>query len=142
MIKNGWHQTKFRVRYKDTDCMGVVYYGNYLTFFETGRTEMLRELGFPYSNLESEGYRLPVTEAFARYHGNVGYDAQIIISTAIANVSKIRVQFNYRIHSEEDILLVEGHTVHACINSDMKPSRIPDKIKAVLEENKLIEATD
>ena len=54
MNENGWHQTKIRVRYKDTDCMGVVYYGNYLTYFEVGRAELMRKLGFPYSNLESK----------------------------------------------------------------------------------------
>ena len=139
VTQNGWYQTKIRVTYKDTDCMGVVYYGNYLTFFEVGRTELMRALGFPYSNMESNGYRLAVTEAVAKYHGNVGYDAKIIINTAITSMSKIRVQFDYKIISDKGDLIVSGHTVHACLNSDMKPSEIPSEIKKVLEENILLD---
>jgi len=64
MSENDWHETKIRVRYKDTDRMGVVYYGNYLTYFEIGRAELMRDLGFPYSAFESDGYSLVVTEAW------------------------------------------------------------------------------
>jgi len=130
----GWHETRIRVRYKDTDRLGVVYYGNYLTFFEVGRAELMRSLGMPYSKLETEGLSLVVTEAAAKYHGNVGYDALVTVKTALSEARGARVRFEYRVWSEEGNLLVTGYTVHACINSNKKPCRIPSELKALLEK--------
>ena len=109
--------------------MGVVYYGNYLTYFEVGRTELMRALGFPYSELEAEGYTLVVTETALKYHANVGYDSIITVKTAITDVRKVRVRFDYEIVSADNGLLVNGHTVHACLDSDQKPARIPSDMK-------------
>ena len=134
MLEDGWHEAKIRVRYKDTDRMGVVYYGNYLTFFEIGRAEMMRELGFPYSKLEAEGYTLVVTEASAKYHSNVGYDALVTVRTRIGDQRGARVRFDYQVMSEEKKLLVTGHTVHGCINSAMKPKRLPEDLKKLIQE--------
>jgi len=128
MTENRWHNTDIRVRYKDTDRMGVVYYGNYLTYFEVGRSEYMRELGFPYSQMEGKGYILVVTEANAKYHRNVGYDSLLTVKTAITEVKRIRVRFDYEIFSSDNILLVTGHTVHACLNPDLKPIRIPEEL--------------
>ena len=133
MIEKGWHTTKIRVRYKDTDRMGVVYYGNYLTYFEIGRAEYMRSLGFPYSQLETKGYTLVVTEAAAKYHANVGYDSLIVVKTAITDLKKVRVRFDYEVISEEENRLVSGHTVHACINSKLKPSKIPSDMMKTME---------
>ena len=132
---DGWHETKIRIRYKDTDRLGVVYYGNYLTFFEVGRAELMRSLGMPYSKLEAEGLSLVVTEAAAKYHGNVGYDALIAVKTAVSEARGARVRFEYRVLSEEGSLLVTGHTVHACVNPGKKPCRIPSELKALLEKH-------
>jgi len=134
MLEDGWHETTIRVRYKDTDRMGVVYYGNYLTFFEIGRAELMREFDFPYSKLEAEGYTLVVTEASVKYHANVGYDAVVTVRTRIGEQRGARVRFDYEVISEEKKLLVTGHTVHGCINSAMKPTRIPDHLRKVMEE--------
>jgi acyl-CoA thioester hydrolase len=134
MDGGGWHETKIRVRYKDTDRLGVVYYGNYLTFFEVGRAEFMRDLGYPYSKVEAEGFNLVVTEAAVKYHGNVGYDSLVTVKTMIAEARGARVQFDYRVFSEDEKLLVTGHTVHGCINAGKKPSRIPPGLKAILEE--------
>jgi acyl-CoA thioester hydrolase len=134
MLEDGWHETKIRVRYKDTDRMGVVYYGNYLTFFEIGRAELMRELDFPYSRLEADGYTLVVTEASAKYHANVGYDALVTVKTRIGDQRGARVRFDYEVRSEEKKLLVTGHTVHGCINSAMKPTRIPEDLRKLIEE--------
>jgi acyl-CoA thioester hydrolase len=134
MIENGWHTTNIRIRYKDTDRIGVVYYGNYLTFFEIGRSEYMRELGFPYSKLESEGFSLVVTEATAKYHANVGYDSIIKVKTAITEVRKVRVRFDYEVLSEENLRLVTGHTVHACMNLNHKPVKIPPEMMRIMEE--------
>ena len=134
MGSDGWHETKIRVRYKDTDRLGVVYYGNYLTFFEVGRAEFMRDLGFPYSKLEAEGYSLVVTEAHAKYHGNVGYDAMVTVKTTISEIKGARMRFDYEVLADNGKLLVSGYTLHGCINSKSRPSRIPSSVKATIEE--------
>ncbi len=139
MIENGWNAAEVRVRYKDTDQMGVVYYGNYLTFFEVGRSEYMRALGSPYSKLEGEGSALAVIEASAKYHANVGYDELITVKTAVTDIGKVKLRFDYRIFSEAGTLLVTGHTVHACINSDKKPCRLPETLFDSVKEHKIIQ---
>ena len=114
--------------------MGVVYYGNYLTFFEVARAEFMRDLGLPYSHMESEGYSLAVIEAAARYHANVGYDALITVMTALSAPGKARMRFDYKVLDEGGKLLVDGHTIHACIGKQMKPMRIPPQIQDVIRE--------
>jgi acyl-CoA thioester hydrolase len=134
MNSDGWHETKIRVRYKDTDRMGVVYYGNYLTFFEVGRAEFMRDIGFPYSRMEADGYSLVVIEAFSKYHGNVGYDAMVTLRTRMTEIRGARVRFDYEVLSDKGRLLVAGYTVHGCINSKSRPSRIPLSLRNFLEE--------
>jgi acyl-CoA thioester hydrolase len=134
MLDDGWHETKIRVRYKDTDRMGVVYYGNYLTFFEIGRTEFMRELDFPYSRLESDGYTLVVTEVLAKYHANAGYDALLTVKTRIVDQRGAWVRFEYEVLGEERKVLVTGHTVHACINASMKATRLPEHLRRLIGE--------
>ncbi|MBN1106306.1 MAG: acyl-CoA thioesterase [Deltaproteobacteria bacterium] len=133
MDGNGWFEMSLRVRYKDTDRMGVVYYGNYLTFFEVGRAELMRHLGYAYSRLEAEGYNLVVAEASARYHRNVGYDSMVVVRTRIAEVKGASVRFDYRVLAEDGGLLVTGHTLHACINDAQKPIRLPAEVKRLME---------
>ena len=141
MSEEHWHDTKIRVRYKDTDRMGVVYYGNYLTFFEVGRAELMRDIGSPYSKLEADGYHLVVIEAVARYHANVGYDSLVTVKSRIAELRGARIRFDYRVVSEDGNLLVSGHTVHACVNSNQKPMRIPAGVKALIESKVDISST-
>ena len=133
MTENGWHKTEIRVRYKDTDRLGVVYYGNYLTFFEVARAEYMREIGYPYSELEAKGYTLVVSEASAKYHGNVGYDAVVTVQSAITEVRPVRVRFDYRVVDGDGRLLVIGHTVHACVNEENKPTRLPPELRKIVE---------
>lgn len=134
MPKKGWHETKIRVRYKDTDRMGVVYYGNYLTYFEIGRAELMRDLGFPYSAFENDGYSLVVTEANAKYHANVGYDTLVTVRTRISDLRAVRVRFEYEIVDENRGLLVDGYTVHACVNTSSKPIRIPADLREIIAQ--------
>jgi acyl-CoA thioester hydrolase len=138
MTGKGWHSTDIRVRYKDTDRMGVVYYGNYLTFFEVGRTEYMRELGFPYSQLEGKGYTLAVTETSAKYVSNVGYDSLITVKTAITGLRRVTMRFDYEVFSEKDVLLVTGHTVHACLDSSLKPVRFPAEMAEKMQHKMVI----
>jgi len=134
MEDQAWHETKIRIRYKDTDLMGVVYYGNYLTFFEVARAEFMRDLGLPYSQMEDEGFSLAVIEAGAKYHANVGYDALISVMTKLSTIGRIRVRFDYRVLDERGKLVVDGHTVHACIGKQMKPMRLPPHLTDVIRE--------
>lgn len=127
------HETAVRIRYKDTDRMGVVYYGNYLTFFETGRTELMRRIGIPNKALEARGYILPVVDAAVTYRGNAGYDEIITVQTTISRATRVRIRFDYRVLDEGGRLLVTGHTIHACLNSSMKPTRLPEDVLAAIE---------
>ena len=131
---NQWHSTDIRIRYKDTDRMGVVYYGNYLTFFEVARAEYMRSLGFAYSELEGKGYTLAVTDASAKYHGNVGYDALITVRTRISKLTRVQVRFEYQVVDVDDRLIVSGETGHACINEKMKACRLPEELLASFQE--------
>lgn len=135
MENKAWHETKIRIRYKDTDRMGVVYYGNYLTFFEVARAEFMRDLGLPYAQMEGEGISLAVIEAGAKYHANVGYDAIVSVMTKLSAPGRVRVRFDYRVLDEDGKLLVEGHTVHACIGKQMKPMRLPSHLAEVIRKN-------
>ena len=101
-----------RVRYSETDQMGIVYYANYLTWFEVGRTEYCRILGTPYSHWEKEGILLPVVEASCRYKASARYDDRINITTWVDELKVSSIRFSYRVTREGDgRLLAEGATV-------------------------------
>jgi acyl-CoA thioester hydrolase len=119
-----------RVRYAETDKMGVVYYSNYLVWFEIGRTDWLRETGWSYREMESEGIQLPVIEAHCEYRQSARYDDDIEIRTRAKILSPVRVQFAYEaIRRADGVLLATGHTVHATIDRDGRPVRMPVRVK-------------
>ena len=119
-----------RVRYAETDKMGVVYYANYLVWFEVGRTDWLRETGWSYREMEAEGIQLPVIEAHCEYRQGARYDDDIEIRTTAKKISPVRVQFAYEaIRRADGVLLATGHTVHATIDRDGRPVRMPDRVK-------------
>lgn len=127
--------TGIRVIYGDTDQMGVVYYANYLRFFEAGRNEYLRARGSRYRDIEKEwGVLLPVVEANVRYRHSARYDDWLRIETRITTLKRASLRFDYRVIREEDErLLAEGHTVHACIDRDHKPVKLPEPLLRLLE---------
>lgn len=119
-----------RVRYAETDKMGVVYYANYLVWFEIGRTDWLRETGWTYRAMEEAGFQLPVIDARCQYRQGARYDDELEIRTRAAQVSPVRIQFNYEVaRRTDDVLLAEGHTVHAIIGPAGRPARLPDGLK-------------
>ena len=127
------HETHIQVRYGETDRMGVVYHANYLVYFEIGRTEWIRDLALPYSRLEEMGFVLMVTEATVRFKRPARYDDWLTIRTSLRGFSKVRLHFDYAIHRRgEDELIVEGHTVLACIDLEGRPHKLPDELRAVL----------
>lgn len=123
-----WFETTIRVRYAETDQMQVVYHTNYLTWFEVGRTELIRELGFPYRRFEEYGYILPLNEANLKFRSPARYDDEILIRTKISLCTGIRLVFTYEIRRKEDgQLLVTGETHHAWTNKELKPVRLDKK---------------
>jgi acyl-CoA thioester hydrolase len=125
--------TYVRVRYADTDKMGITYYSKYLEWFEVGRTEMLREIGFPYTQLEKEGIGLPVIEAYCRYHRAATYDQLLRIVSAIKTLPRVTIRIEYKIYNEQQELLVDGYTTHPFIGKAGKPVRAPKSLLEVLQ---------
>ncbi len=124
-----------RVIYGDTDNMGVVYYGQYLRFFEVGRNEYMRARGLPYREVERRGLILPVTEARCRYLRPARYDDLVTVETWVERARGARVVFGYRLRNEGGDLLAEGHTEHGSVNRDGRPVRLsPDLIEALAPE--------
>jgi acyl-CoA thioester hydrolase len=120
-----------RVRYGETDQMGVVYHPNFIRYFEMGRTEFMRSAGITYRELEEKGILLVVVEATARYHANVGYDEEIVIRTVVGEVGPATVTFLYEIEDARGRLLCDGSTRLASCNRDKKPVRLPAAVAAI-----------
>jgi acyl-CoA thioester hydrolase len=127
-------RTRVRVRYAETDRMGVVYYANYLVWFEVGRTEWLRQSGWSYRAMEREGgIQLPVIEAHCQYRQPARYDDEIDVAATATLLTPVRIRFDYRLtRTADDILLAEGHTVHAAVDVDGRPCRLPDRVRSAL----------
>lgn len=116
------NSTTIRVRYKETDQMGVVYNGNYFTWFEIGRVEFLRNLGIRYLDLEKMGVYTAVAEAYCKYIKPARYDEEVVIKTKIRRLTNVRIEFEYSLYRKEDNeLLATGYTVHAFVDKNIKP---------------------
>jgi acyl-CoA thioester hydrolase len=126
--------THVRVRYAETDQMGVVYHANYLVWFEVGRVELMRQSGLTYKNIEQEEQRgLAVVEATARYKAPARYDDELRIETRVLQCRGPVVRFGYRVVRVGDgLLLCEGETVHVVVGRDMKRATMPKKYADVL----------
>ena len=121
-------ETRLRVRYAETDQMGVVYHANYFIWFEVGRVEFLRELGFSYRDMEKDdGCFIAVADARCRYKAPARYDDEIIVKTYLRNVRESVVHFGYDLLRGDGALLAEGETTHVVTNHAMKPTGLPDK---------------
>lgn len=123
-----------RVRYAETDQMGVVYYANYLVWFEVGRTEWLRDTGSTYRRMEeADGLSLPVIESHCEYRQPARYDDELEIRTRARGVSAVRLAFDYEIVRRADgVTVATGHTVHATLDRAGRPVRIPAPVKELL----------
>lgn len=139
------HRTECRVLYGDTDAAGVVYYGNYMRYFELGRTEYMRNLvRTSYREIEERGLVLPVIECYARYKAPAAYDDLLVIETSINELKNVSCRFSYRIFRKENdrsqILLVKGFTVNASVDRNGKLTKFPadllEKMKTILGKEK------
>ena len=126
------HAVRVRVRYGETDQMGVVYHPNYFLYFETGRTELLREAGLAYSELEKSGIFLVVTEASCTYRSAARYDEELQVRTRVDHVGKATVGFSYRVLGPSGALLAEGRTVLASVDAGKRPVRLPRAVAEAL----------
>jgi len=124
--------SRIRVRYAETDQMGVVYYANYFVWFEVGRTDLLRESGWSYRQMEIDGFSLPVIEARCIYHASAKYDDDIEVRTTGTMLSPVRVQFTYQLVRIADAAtLATGATVHATLDKSGRPCRLPARVRTL-----------
>ncbi|WP_271406108.1 acyl-CoA thioesterase [Tenacibaculum soleae] len=123
------HQATIRVRYAETDKMGVVYHGNYAQYLEIGRTELLRTTGITYSNMEKNGVMLPVISLSINYKKSALYDDEITIITTLKKTPTVKIEFDYKIINQNNELICTGNTVLAFINmKTKKPMRCPNYV--------------
>ncbi len=131
-------QTRIRVRYAETDQMGVVYYANFFIWFEIGRVELLRQLGFQYKEMETEDdCHIPVVEATCRYKSPARYDDELLLETTVLALRRTVIKFGYRLLRPENealTLLAEGETTHVTVNRSLRKVRLPQKYVTVLEQ--------
>jgi|SRR6185437_10756136 len=122
-------ETRVRVRYAETDQMGVVYHANYLVWFEIGRVEFIRHIGLDYKVMErDEGCGIVVADARLRYKAPARYDDELIVQTRLIAARGAVIRFGYRIvRASDDVLLCEGETVHVVVGRDMKKRSLPQK---------------
>jgi len=130
------NETRLRVRYAETDQMGVVYHSNHFIWFEVGRVELLRQLGFSYRDMESQdNCFIAVAEAKCRYRGPVRYDDEVLVRTRLLNVRESVIHFGYELRRAEDgKLLAEGETTHIVTDAQMKIIALPEKYMKVFRE--------
>ena len=125
--------TTLRVRYAETDQMGVVYYANYLVWFEVARTDLLRNRGWSYRAMEESGVVLPVIEAQCHYHRPARYDEEMEIRTEARILSPVRMEFRYQVMAKGmPGVLAAGRTVHAAVGRDGRPCRLPAQVARAL----------
>jgi acyl-CoA thioester hydrolase len=129
----GVRRALVRVRYAETDKMGVVYHANYFVWFEVGRTDWLRQAGWTYRDMEVAGVSLPVIEAHCEYRQPARYDDEIAIDAMASPLTAVRLRFDYKLNRVSDgLLLAEGHTIHAAVDEDGRPCRLPDRVRQLL----------
>jgi acyl-CoA thioester hydrolase len=118
-----------RVRYAETDQMGVAYYANYLVWFEVGRSEFCRERGFRYVDLEALGYKLVVIDVRCRYRSSARYDETVIVRTSLKGANRRLITFGYQILRQDpgEEVIAEGETRHICVDSSGKTKSLPEK---------------
>jgi len=125
--------TTLRVRYAETDAMGVAHHSSYIVWFEEGRSHFMRQIGMPYSQVEELGYYFTVSEVHARYLKGARYDEQVVVATWLAELRSRGVTFAYRVlRADNQQVLVEGYSRHICITHEGRVRRIPKELYDLL----------
>ncbi|MCX8130054.1 MAG: acyl-CoA thioesterase [Clostridia bacterium] len=131
--------TKFIVRYAETDQMGIVHHSNYPVWYEAGRTDFIRKMGMPYSKIEENGILLPLVELKCNYKGAARYEDEVTVKTSIKDFSGVRITFRYEVYKNDD-LINSGETMHAWTTKELKPVNIKKLAPEVY--NMILKATD
>lgn len=119
------HDLEIRVRYQETDAMGVLHHANYLTYFEMGRTELLRSAGYDYRRIEEGGIFMVIVEAGCRYRRPARYDDVLRLRTKLKRITAAKIQHEYELYRGDE-LLAEGHSTLACVDRQGRLQRVPD----------------
>ena len=129
MSKRAEGEIKLRVRYAETDQMGVVYHSNFVIWFEIGRVELMRQLGFRYRDMEkNDNCHIPVADLHVRYKEPAYYDDEIVIRTRLTDVHRSLLRFHYQVfRAGEELLLAEGETTHLVVDDQLKRRALPQK---------------
>ena len=135
-MKGRVNEVKIRVRYAETDQMGVVYHSNHFVWFEVGRVEFFRQLGFSYKDMEQQdGCHIAVVDARCRYKAPARYDDEVVVRTQLKNARESMVHFGYElVRASDGLLLAEGETMHVVIDREMKKTTIPEKYMAIFKD--------
>jgi acyl-CoA thioester hydrolase len=123
---------RYRVLFGDCDPMRIVYYANYLRFFEIGRAELFRALGHPFADYVARGLYLAVIDVGCRYHAPARYDEEVAILAGVTKVGRARLTIDYEVRALDGTRLVTGHTEHAVLDDDGRPQRLPTEVRAAL----------
>ncbi len=130
-----WHETKLRVRFEETDNMGVVYYAKFFVWMEVGRVNLFRDLGMKPGSWAEEGFHIPVVQAHAEYKASARFDDEILVRTRVASVGTRSVRFENEISKlPEGRLLCTGHTVHAYVGGSGRAVPFPDGVRRTLTD--------
>jgi acyl-CoA thioester hydrolase len=135
-VKGRVSEAKIRVRYAETDPMGVVYHSNHFVWFEVGRVEFFRQLGFSYKDMEQQdGCHIAVVDARCRYKAPARYDDEVVVRTQLKNARESMVHFAYElVRATDGLLLAEGETMHVVIDREMKKTPIPEKYMQIFRD--------
>ncbi|MCO6450075.1 MAG: acyl-CoA thioesterase [Caldilineales bacterium] len=125
-------ESLIRVRYAETDAMGIVHHSAYIPWFEVGRSDWMREAGLPYSAFQEMGYYLTVVEIGARYLRPCFYDELVTVRTQIGEVKSRSIRIDYEVINANGVTLVTGFTQHVCITHDGRPTRLPEILERLL----------
>lgn len=132
-------ETRFRVRYCETDTMGIVHHAAYLTWFEEGRSAFTRAIGYPYAQMERDGVALAVAEVHARYHQPARYDEDVIVATCLEEFLSRGMTFSYEVRRAADgVLLASGSTKHISVDAAGRVQRIPDEMRARIRQGGIV----
>lgn len=133
-MKEKAYTTEIKVRYAETDKMGIVYYANYLVWFEVARTEYFSARGYDYLEVEKQGLFMAVVESYCRYKAPARYGDTILVETWPEDVKNSSLKFQYNVYRKKDhLLLCDGYTTHVLIDENIKPKKIPEKIREILK---------
>ena len=130
---DGWHETEIRVRYAETDKMGIVHHSNYLVWFEAGRSEFCRARGFSYNEMEKDNALMVVAETYCRYKSPAHYDEVLLVRTKLGEMRSRSLRFLYEVvRPEDDTVIAEGETLHVVTDENKKVRSLPENYKVML----------